>query len=86
MASYAGRQFRLRGLAELIAETTTHHLDSDPQLNAWRWSTTEHDRLVAVAHPLRDGIDSHCQATNAVAMSGGFVVMADLEGNELPLA
>jgi DNA-binding HxlR family transcriptional regulator len=48
---YAGRQFRLRGLAELIAETTTHHLDSDPQLNAWRWSTTEHDRLVAVAHP-----------------------------------
>jgi hypothetical protein len=52
---YAGRQFRLRGLAELIAETTTHHLDSDPQLNAWRWSTTEHDRLVSVAHPLTDG-------------------------------
>lgn len=37
---YADRQFRLRGLAELIAETTTHHLDSDPQLNARRWSTT----------------------------------------------
>src|SRR4051794_19321463 len=48
---YAGRQLRLRGLAELIAETTTHHLESDPQLNAWRWSTTEHDRPVAVAHP-----------------------------------
>ncbi|WP_158573946.1 hypothetical protein [Streptomyces triticagri] len=35
LAGYAGLRFRLRGLAELIAETTTHHLDSDPQLNAW---------------------------------------------------
>jgi hypothetical protein len=36
-----------------------HHLDSDPQLNAWRWSTTEHDRLVAVAHPQPDTISSY---------------------------